>query len=117
MEIKLKVNIGELSKWFDNQNPERSYGDQRDGREVTYSCIASAVFVLIMKLLTWYNYSYVLSTINFSILDTVVSIFLFIYRTCTFSIYLSQFAWDSVSESLDSLLEQLSAVNRKIGER
>ena len=55
---------------------------------MTYTCIDNAVFVLIMKLLTCYNYSYVLSTINCSTLDTVVSLFLFICRSVPISIYL-----------------------------
>ena len=64
MEIKLKVNIFEMSKRFDNWKQERRDDAHSDRCEVTYSCVDSAVFVLIMKLLTCYNYSYVLSSIN-----------------------------------------------------
>ena len=81
MEIKLKVNIGKISKWFDNWKPERGDDAQRDGCEVMHLCIDGAMFVLIMKLLTCCNYSYVLSTINCLSLDTVVTLFLFIYRS------------------------------------
>ena len=58
--------------------------------EATYTCIDNAVFVPIMKLFTCYNFSYVLSTINRSILDTVVSLFLFIYCSVPIYIYSSQ---------------------------
>ena len=57
---------------------------------MTNSSIDNAVFVLIMKLFTCYNYSYVLSTINRSTLDLVVSLFQFIYRSVPVSMYLSQ---------------------------
>ena len=62
-EIKLQVNIFKISKWFDNLKPESGDEAPRDGCEVTYSSIDNAMFALIMKLLTCYNYSYVLSTI------------------------------------------------------
>ena len=41
-----------------------------DSCEVTYLCIDSTVVELIIKLLTYYNYLYVLSTINSSTLDS-----------------------------------------------
>ena len=44
--------------------------------EVTYLCIEIEVFVLTVRLLMFYNYSYVLFTINRSTLDTVISLFL-----------------------------------------
>ena len=70
------------------QKPESGDDAPRDGSEMTYSCIDSAVFVLIMKLLTCYNYSYVLSTISCLTIDTIVTLFLFISRRVPISIYL-----------------------------
>ena len=49
--------------------------------EVAHSCIDGATFVLIMKLLTCCNYSYVLSTIN---------CLTFTYSRYSISIYLAQ---------------------------
>ena len=61
-----------MSKRFDNEKPESGDDAQRDRSEVTHSCIAGALFVLIMKL------RMCLSKINILTLDTVVTLFLFI---------------------------------------
>ena len=128
MEIKLKVNIGKMSKWFDNYKLGCDDDVQRDRCEVAHSCDDGAMFVLIMNLLTCDNYSYVfVYTVNWVTLDTVVTLFLFIqrsvhisclfiyrrvpifiylfiYRRVPIFIHLSQIAWNSISESLDYLL-------------
>ena len=61
-----------------------------------HACIDGAMFALIMTLLTCYNYSYVLSTINWLTLDTVVTLLLFISRSVFIYLFIYLFIYCTV---------------------
>ena len=114
MEIKLKVNIGKISKWLDNEKPKRGNDAQR--ARVYRWCDVCANYEATK--VPFYSFSVVY----------LFPIYLFIYRGVPIFIHLSQSTYlysliadhGTASQSnFDYLLgtEQLSALNRKIEEQ
>ena len=91
---------------------------------MAHLCIYGEMLVLIMKQLMCCKYSYVVSTINCLTLDTVVTLFLFIWHSVPISysstaaylfLFIYRIVWDSISESLQDYqlrTEQLIAFDR-----